>query len=193
MKKILSIGFVLIMTVGLAGCNETQTHILREKEKDKKIAENTDRVHDEMFSKNKPNPRIALMALDGSDLAKQLKFSGSPEFGCSDFITYKNIKKNLNAKQILEKLFTFDDFDQDSGTYNVFSSSNNLKVEDLMINNNGLVTVKLSGELQTGGMCDDPRVLAQIKSTVKLLEPMFIKDVEVYINNKSLNDYLSVR
>ncbi len=135
----------------------------------------------------KRNPKIALIALDGSTLASNMM---APKIGCDDMIIFKELNEAMMPKEILETLFKFDDFDENEGYYNVFYNSK-LVVEELSINNNGIATVKLSGNLYPGGICDNPRIIQQIVKTVMVMKPMVIKDVEVFINGEDIGDFLS--
>lgn len=76
-----------------------------------------------------------------------------------------------------------------SGLITVLNQSN-LKVENVNIRD-GKAMIDLSGTLLIGGVCDNPRVQAQFEETAKQFET--VKDVEVFINNKTLNSYLSGR
>jgi uncharacterized protein YxeA len=157
----------------------------------KEVVLDTTKNNNELFTKIRSHSKIALLALDGSELSTRLKNKSSLKIGCDDSIIYKDINESLNAKQILETLFTFKDFDQSNGAYNVFDNSINLEVEKLEINENGTVAINLTGKLITSGMCDDPRVAAQIVKTVELLDPSLIKNIEIYINGEDIGDYLS--
>ena len=76
-----------------------------------------------------------------------------------------------------------------SGLITVLNQSN-LKVENVNIRD-GKAMIDLSGTLLIGGVCDNTRVQAQFEETAKQFET--VKDVEVFINNKTLNSYLSGR
>jgi hypothetical protein len=156
----------------------------------KNIAEKTVQTGNDKIEK-KATHKIALVAFDGSKLATELKSKGSQKIGCDDVIVYKDIQGDLSDKEILEKMFVFDDYDEKDGTYNVFSgSSKNLKVESMETDKTGTMTVKLSGELITGGTCDDPRVPAQIVKTIEQFNKD-VKNIEIYINGEELSSFLS--
>ncbi len=161
-----------------------------QKEADAEEAAMKKEIRENLFTRKKYNFKIALSSLDGATMTKTLREAGVPTIGCDDVVIYKELTGESNAKEILERMFTFDGYDEDKGEYNVFQSSD-LKVDDLSIDNNYVVTVKLSGNLSTGGMCDNPRVGAQITQTIKMVNPTWIKDVKIFINGEPLGDFLS--
>jgi hypothetical protein len=165
----------------------------------KKATEDIEAAHKEMedlrkkdladaLTELKRSPKIALIALDGSTLASNMI---APKIGCNDMIIFEDLNKEMMPKEVLETLFNFADFDENEGYYNAFYSSSNLSVDNLSIDDAGVATVELSGNLQTGGMCDNPRVMAQIKQTIMVMKPMIIKDVKILINGELVEDFLS--
>lgn len=76
-----------------------------------------------------------------------------------------------------------------SGLYNPLYQSD-LQVESAAITD-GKAVIRLTGNLQLGGELDSPRVEAQIEETA--LQFSTVKDVEVFLNNKSLHDALSLK
>lgn len=74
-----------------------------------------------------------------------------------------------------------------SGLYNALYQSN-LTIEDVRIEN-GKASIRLSGRLLLGGVCDNPRVEAQLVETAKQFST--VKEVEIFINGKPLKDVLS--
>jgi len=74
-----------------------------------------------------------------------------------------------------------------SGLYNALYQSN-LTIEDLRIEN-GKASIRLAGKLLLGGVCDNPRVEAQLVETAKQFST--VKEVEIFINGKPLKDVLS--
>jgi hypothetical protein len=55
----------------------------------------------------------------------------------------------------------------------------------------GKATIKLSGTLMLGGVCDNPRVKAQLEQTA--LQFSTVKDVAIFINNVTLDQALSLK
>ncbi len=74
-----------------------------------------------------------------------------------------------------------------SGLYNALYQSD-LTIEDLIIEN-GKASIHLAGRLLLGGVCDNPRVEAQLVETAKQFST--VQQVEIFINGKPLKDVLS--
>lgn len=74
-----------------------------------------------------------------------------------------------------------------SGLYNALYQSN-LKVDSAEITN-GVATVRLTGQVQLGGVCDNPRFDQQLRQTV--LQFPTIKSAKIFINGKPLEDIVS--
>ncbi|MBM3151394.1 MAG: hypothetical protein FJZ96_04195 [Chloroflexi bacterium] len=53
-------------------------------------------------------------------------------------------------------------------------------------------TVRLTGRLVSGGICDDPRIIAQIKTTVLLQNPL-LTEVSVLVDGRILEEILSLQ
>ncbi|HZW05233.1 MAG TPA: GerMN domain-containing protein, partial [Anaerolineaceae bacterium] len=75
----------------------------------------------------------------------------------------------------------------ESGLYNALYQSD-LNVDSLTIVD-GAATLRLTGQLMLGGVCDNPRVLAQIVRT--LTHNPDVESAEVFINDTPLEDLLS--
>lgn len=75
------------------------------------------------------------------------------------------------------------------GLYNPLYQSD-LTLDRLSINAEGNARVDLSGTLQTGGVCDDPRVIALLEKTAFQFFPT-VRTVEVFVNGRALRDILS--
>ena len=135
----------------------------------------------------KTSPAIALIAMDGSELNKNL--TQTKKIGCDDKLVIIEMEDNITSpSELLEKLFNYKDYKEEDGYYNVFSLSKNLKVDNLDITD-GKAILKLSGDLFVGGMCDNPRLFEQIFETINTVTP--IGGLEVYINGTELSAYLS--
>jgi hypothetical protein len=74
-----------------------------------------------------------------------------------------------------------------SGLYNALYQSE-LTIEDLRIEN-GKASLRLAGRLLLGGVCDNPRLEAQLVETA--LQFSTVQQVEIFINGKPLKDLLS--
>lgn len=119
--------------------------------------------------------------------------SGSEILGCGDGLTY--LEYDMSASQdpvydTLAELLTLNPNDYAaSGYYNSLENAQ-LNVNSLSINN-GVAEVYLNGTLSLGGVCDNPRVVAQLEKT--LLQFPNITSVDIYINNEVLADFLSLQ
>jgi hypothetical protein len=76
-----------------------------------------------------------------------------------------------------------------SGLYNALYQSD-LQLEGVDLNN-GQATIRLTGEVQVGGVCDHPRVEAQLEQTA--LQFSTVDRVEVMVNGTPLDEVLSLR
>lgn len=116
--------------------------------------------------------------------------SGQP-IGCGDSlvpveVTFPPTAAPLTAA--LQRLFAIDDqFYGQSGLYNALYQSS-LSLDSASVDN-GTATINLSGQLQLGGVCDNPRVEAQIKETARQFST--VNEVVVYLNGQRLEDVLS--
>jgi spore germination protein GerM len=54
---------------------------------------------------------------------------------------------------------------------------------------NGLATINLSGDLELGGACDNPRVEAQIEQTA--LQFPTVDEVDIFLNGQPLEEVLA--
>ena len=115
--------------------------------------------------------------------------------GCGDILAV--VKEEITPTQSvliasLKKLFSLKDQNAKIGAatyYNALYQSN-LKVDSATVLN-GVATVKISGTTQLGGECDGPRAIAQIRQTV--LQFPTITQANIFINNKKLEDYFSLK
>lgn len=117
--------------------------------------------------------------------------SGNP-VGCGDSAIPVTVSIPANAEPVqaaLEQLFAIrEQFYGQSGLYNALYQSN-LAFESLTIDAQGAATLALSGALLSGGVCDDPRIQAQIEETVRQFPQ--VQSVSVLLNGKPLADLLS--
>ena len=118
--------------------------------------------------------------------------SGTP-VGCGDSAIPINVsipRTQAVLRATLEKLFTAkQQFYGESGYYNALYQSD-LQVAGVTIEQ-GKATIRLTGTIMLGGTCDAPRVQAQIEQTA--LQFSTVSDVDVFINDVPLEDYLSTR
>lgn len=77
----------------------------------------------------------------------------------------------------------------ESGLYNSLYQSN-LQVESVKVEN-GTAVIHLTGTLMLGGECDNPRVAAQLEETARQFST--VKEVSIFLNDKTLADALSLK
>ena len=116
-----------------------------------------------------------------------------PAVGCGDsaVAVQVEITPTLGVlRAAMESLLSIKDQNYgQSGLYNALYQSD-LKVDSVKIEN-GKATVNLTGTLQLGGECDNPRVQAQLEQTVRQFPT--ITDVAIFINGQPLADVLSLK
>ncbi len=136
--------------------------------------------------------------LEPQDAASQvLVYLVAPDsdggFGCEDSlvaVTREIDTPGTPLQAALTELFTLDPADYEAlGLYNVFAQSN-LTVEGATVRD-GTATIALAGDLILGGVCDNPRVEAQIEATATQFDT--VDHVEVTVNGEPLEDVLSLR
>lgn len=114
-------------------------------------------------------------------------------FGCGDSlvaIEQPAATPGAPLQSALGALFTLDpSLYEPLGLYNVFAQSN-LTIERVSIDN-GTATIALRGDLLLGGVCDNPRVLAQIEATATQFDT--VDAVVVTLNGQPIEDVLSLR
>ena len=116
-----------------------------------------------------------------------------PKIGCNDSVirVIQDIPPTTAPLTgALERLLSLNDqFFGESGLYNALYQSD-LQVENVVVQN-GKATIRLTGQLRLGGVCDNPRVEAQIKQTA--FQFSSVTEVAVFINGRPLADVLSQR
>ena len=128
--------------------------------------------------------KIVLIELEGNGQA-------GPLVGCGDSaipinVTIPPTQGVLRAA--LEKLFSAkQQFYGESGYYNALYQSD-LEVASVRIDQ-GNAMIHLTGTIMLGGVCDAPRVQAQIEQTA--LQFSTVSDVTVFINDVPLENVLS--
>jgi hypothetical protein len=114
------------------------------------------------------------------------------EIGCGDsaILVEREISPTLGPlKAAVEELLSMHDpYYGQSGLYNALYQSQ-LRVQSVVLDSQGVATIKLTGTLLTGGTCDAPRVIAQFEETGRQFST--VKSVTVLVNGKRLQDLLS--
>jgi hypothetical protein len=115
------------------------------------------------------------------------------KIGCDDSIIPVDVSIDPTTAPLtaaLNRLFSIKtDYYGQSGLYNALYRSD-LHLDSASVVN-GLATVQLSGSLQLGGVCDDPRVEAQLEETIRQFST--VRDVAIFLNGQPLDDVLSER
>jgi fructose-specific phosphotransferase system component IIB len=138
-------------------------------------------IEDESFSKGK----IYLVAL-GSDSGKVI--------GCGDSLIPVDVEFEPQSglhKASLEKLFSIKEqtYGQSGLTNQLYQSD--LKVISVLRIDNDM-KVSLEGNIiETAGACDIPRIIEQIRETARQGDETIT--VEIFVNNESIEDVLSLR
>lgn len=112
-----------------------------------------------------------------------------PEIGCDDSVVPVEVEIESTVAPLtaaLEQLLALDEeFYGESGLYNALYRSD-LRVEDVRISG-GEAIIRLTGEISVGGVCDEPRVEAQLRHTA--LQYDTIDRVEILINGQVLDEF----
>ncbi len=115
------------------------------------------------------------------------------EIGCGDSLVPVEFQITPTtdplAAALAELLALRDRTYGESGLYNALYQSK-LSVESIA-HEDGSVTVRLTGDLVLGGVCDNPRFEAQIRETV--LQFPDVHEVAVFINDVPLEEALSLK
>jgi hypothetical protein len=112
------------------------------------------------------------------------------EIGCDDSVVPVEVPIEPTIAPLtaaLNKLLSIDtrEYGQ-SGLYNALYRSD-LTLQDVVIKNREAV-IKLSGALTLGGLCDKPRVRAQLRETA--LQYAAVDSVSIFVNGTSLGELL---
>ena len=116
-----------------------------------------------------------------------------PRIGCGDSVIPVTVEFPPTTAPLtaaLERLLALNDqFFGESGLYNALYQSD-LQVESVSVQN-GTATIRLTGQLRLSGVCDNPRVEAQIEQTA--LQFSSVTQVAVFLNGRPLEEALSQR
>jgi hypothetical protein len=108
-------------------------------------------------------------------LAEEGKPFDSDAIGCGDRIeavpVHRAVQSDSVVRDALTTLFAIDDSSFD-GLYNSLAGSD-LKVEDVLSRDGVTTEVRLSGNIVSGGACDNPRIKAQIEQTIRRFKPNY--------------------
>lgn len=115
------------------------------------------------------------------------------KIGCSDSVipvTFQAPRTQAVLREALNRLLSMDERDYgQSGLYNALYQSD-LVIDSLAVQN-GDAYIRLSGKLTSGGVCDDPRIIAQIEETA--LQFSTVQRVFITVNGTPIQELLSGR
>ncbi len=118
--------------------------------------------------------------------------SGQP-VGCGDSVVPVQVEttptKEVLRASLNQLLALKDQYYGESGLYNALYQSD-LQVDRITLEN-GKAEIYLTGTLMLGGVCDNPRVKAQLEATA--LQFSTVQVVSIFIDDKPLDEALSLR
>ncbi len=127
---------------------------------------------------------IALIALNDNG-------ASGPAVGCGDSAVMVRVqvpRTQAVLRASLEKLLSLHSKDYgESGFYNALYQSS-LSLDQLSLTD-GNAVIRLKGQLTSGGVCDDPRIIAQIEQTA--LQFSTVKTATIYVNGTKIQELLS--
>ncbi len=142
-------------------------------------------------TKNSSSSPIATESEKTTVKVYMIKLADNGPVGCGDFLipVDRQIPKTTTIlRATLDELLSLRRTEfPDAQVYSSLFSSN-LKTESVSIVN-GKAIIKLTGTVSLGGVCDSPRVEAQLTETAKQFPT--VKEVEIFINNQPIKDVLS--
>ena len=141
----------------------------------------------ELASQGLDRVRIYLVAIGDNGVSGKL-------IGCGDSLVPVEVRINPTLgvlRAALNELFKLEgqQYYGQSGLYNALSQSK-LAIEDVAVIGNE-ARIFLTGTLTLGGVCDNPRVEAQLKALA--MQFSTVERVSIYINSEALGDVLSLK
>lgn len=158
-------------------------------------------IHGGQSENNRPNtpappaqpspPGEAVTTVKVFLVAMEDNGASGPAIGCGDSLVpveFEIESTRAPLRPAIEKLLSIhDQFYGQSGLYNALYQSD-LQVDKIEVEN-GRAIVELSGTLLSGGVCDDPRIIGQLRATA--IQFSVIRDVRFIVNGRLLEDILS--
>ncbi len=114
-----------------------------------------------------------------------------PEIGCGDSVVAVPVQIPATQgvlRSAMQQMLSIDqEYYGQSGLYNALYQSD-LSVDSISIDN-GAASIYLTGDLVLGGVCDSPRVEAQLTQTATQFST--VQSAQIYVNGTRLQDLLS--
>lgn len=187
MKRLTFFLLVLVVTVATIGCTKTpQQAPTDQKSPQTQTEQTTPPQEPSTQSAKEAQVKIYLIALN--DNGKSGKAIGTGDSLVPIERTISTPKMPLKAA-FDELLALKEPYYGQSGLYNALYRSN-LKLDKATITN-GKADIYLSGSLPLGGVMDNPRVENQLNETA--LQFSTVHEVQIYLNDKTLKDALSLK
>jgi hypothetical protein len=116
-----------------------------------------------------------------------------PMIGCGDSIVATETGPVIYASQVeasMSGLLENKEIELgQSGLMNALAGSDLLYVSSAV--SDGIVTVELTGELRSGGICDDPRIIAQLTHTAMVAAGT--EEARILIDGVDIGESLSLK
>jgi outer membrane murein-binding lipoprotein Lpp len=128
--------------------------------------EDTDRVADDLT--------VAMIVTENADVPGDAT-AVPGTIGCNDRVAYTKVHRETTTDDVLADALNTLLAQKDSnvnGMYNALWEST-LKVQKIQSTDGVTTEVWLEGLPQSGGVCDDPRIKAQLESTISRLKPKY--------------------
>ena len=113
--------------------------------------------------------------------------------GCGDSVVPVEVQvqpTNAPLKAALDALLSIREETYGQGLYNSLAQSD-MRVESVDLSKGAIATVHLTGTQTLSGVCDDPRIIAQIRETA--LQFPSVQNVEIFINSYPIEQILTGR
>lgn len=116
---------------------------------------------------------VAFVVTEGAEVPADATLEGEGMIGCNDRIAYAKVSRETASgdmvRDALETLFSVKETNY-HGLYNALAFSD-LKVDRILSRDGVTTDVEIVGSLNSGGLCDDPRIVQQIEATVRHFRP----------------------
>lgn len=139
-------------------------------------------------------PSSATMKVNIYFIALNDNGKSGPKVGCGDSVvaiqkTLPSTKAPLSA--VLTDLLSLNtQYYGENRLYNALYQSN-LRLYSVIINPQGKTIIKLSGGVKLGGVCEGPRIIAQLRQTA--FQFPSVKEVTIYLNDKLIEEAFSAK